>query len=598
MKEVHDPIDNMYKWMQWSIARAVSNQQLNVMLDQYKAALPDEVKEGKGPDSNTFTVYRDGKLRFYNVADPAIAQAFVGLEPIIFPGISWLTNSSNFLRHAVTRNPLFSAGQLFMDSYTAMFTSGLKSPFGVLKEIAKEVMATAQGTSATRTNLMKAGILETHDYAALTEADAIGKRLGLEKPGAWAKLAQRLDHLAAASDNVIRQGVYNQAIKEKLSHEEAMEKAAELVNFRRVSGDPRIQFLSRIVPFFNAYLQVSSVAVKTLTGRGISPQERDAAAKVLMATTAKIAMISMLYSMAVGDDDDYKKKNRITRDRMWMIPGTGGLGVPVRADIFALPKVIGEYSYHMIADKGYTDSNMVKEAMSRAVMGSLAVPSEGIPQFVRPTLGVMTNYDFFQKREIVNATMRKLDVSEQYTKNTSEMARAFSSILSKMGIEASPLNIDYLVKGYLGTAGTLTAMATNDIIATASGRTRPSMSMTDFMASIPNASAFVSREENTAVLSDFYEASRDINKVVATASHLKNNPQAMRAYIDEHKKEYQLKGMTQAINNQLVMIKRQEMRIRESNKSSDQKEQELKQLDERRSRLTSQILKMRQKLYE
>jgi hypothetical protein len=194
--------------------------------------------------------------------------------------------------------------------------------------------------------------------------------------------------------------------------------------------------------------------------------------------------------------------------------------------------------------------------------------------------------------------MRKLDVSEQYTKNTSEMARAFSSILSKMGIEASPLNIDYLVKGYLGTAGTLTAMATNDIIATASGRTRPSMSMTDFMASIPNASAFVSREENTAVLSDFYEASRDINKVVATASHLKNNPQAMRAYIDEHKKEYQLKGMTQAINNQLVMIKRQEMRIRESNKSSDQKEQELKQLDERRSRLTSQILKMRQKLYE
>jgi hypothetical protein len=598
MKEVHDPIDNMYKWMQWSIARSVSNQQLNVMLDQYKAALPDEVKEGKGPESNTFVVYRNGIPRFFNVADPAIAQAFVGLEPIIFPGISWLTGSSNFLRHAVTRNPLFSAGQLFMDSYTAMFTSGLKNPFGLLKEIAKEVSATAQGKSATRTALMKAGILETHDYAALTEADAIGQRLGLEKPGAWAKLASRLDHLAAASDNVIRQGIYNQAIKEGLSHNEAMEKAAEIVNFRRVSGDPRIQFLSRIVPFFNAYLQVSSVAVKTLTGRGISPQERDAAAKVLMATTAKIAMISMLYSMAVGDDEDYKKKNRITRDRMWMIPGTGGLGIPVRSDVFSLPKVIGEYSYHMIADKGYTDSKMVKEALSRAVMGSLSVPSEGIPQFVRPTLGVMTNYDFFQKREIVNATMRKLDVSEQYTKNTSEMAKAFSSILGKMGIEASPLNIDYLVKGYLGTAGTLTAMATNDVIAMASGRTRPSMSMQDFLASIPNASAFVSKEENTAVLSDYYEAARDINKVVATASHLKNNPQAMRAYIDEHKKEYQLKGMTQAINNQLVMLKRRETQIRESNKSSEQKQEELKQIDARRNNLTAQVQRLRQKLYE
>ena len=378
-----------------------------------------------------------------------------------------------------------------------------------------------------------------------------------------------------------------------------MEKAAEIVNFRRVSGDPRIQFLSRIVPFFNAYLQVSSVAVKTLTGRGISPQERDAAAKVLMATTAKIAMISMLYSMAVGDDEDYKKKNRITRDRMWMIPGTGGLGIPVRSDVFSLPKVIGEYSYHMIADKGYTDSKMVKEALSRAVMGSLSVPSEGIPQFVRPTLGVMTNYDFFQKREIVNATMRKLDVSEQYTKNTSEMAKAFSAILGKLGIEASPLNIDYLVKGYLGTAGTLTAMATNDIIAGVSGRERPSMSMQDFLASIPNASAFVSREENTAVLSDYYEAARDINKVVATANHLRpNNPKGMREYIDEHKKEYQLKGMAQAINNQLTVIKRQEMRIRESSKSSEQKAQELKALDKRRDNITAQVQRLRQKLYE
>ncbi|MEI7816941.1 MAG: site-specific integrase, partial [Desulfuromonadales bacterium] len=58
--------------------------------------------------------------------------------------------------------------------------------------------------------------------------------------------------------------VYNQAIKEKLSHEEAMEKAAEIVNFRRISGDPRLQFASRVIPFFNAYLQVK-------TDKGLAP---------------------------------------------------------------------------------------------------------------------------------------------------------------------------------------------------------------------------------------------------------------------------------------------------------------------------------------
>ena len=127
-----------------------------------------------------------------------------------------------------------------------------------------------------------------------------------------------------------------------------------------------------------------------------------------------------------------------------------------------------------------------------------------------------------------------------------------------------------------------------------SGRERPSMSMQDFLASIPNASAFVSREENTAVLSDYYEAARDINKVVATANHLRpNNPKGMREYIDEHKKEYQLKGMAQAINNQLVIIKRQEMRIRESSKSSEQKAQELKALDKRRDQLTGQVQRLK-----
>ena len=261
--------------------------------------------------------------------------------------------------------------------------------------------------------------------------------------------------------------------------------------------------------------------------------------------------------------------------------------------VFSLPKVIGEYTYQMMADNGYTDSKMFKEAMSRAVMGSLAVPSEGIPQFVRPTLGVMTNYDFFQKREIVNATMRKLDVGQQYTKNTSEMAKGFSAILESLGIEASPLNIDYLIKGYLGTVGTLTALATNDIINTVrGGPERPDKSIQDFIASIPNASAFVSKEENTAVLSDYYEAARDINKVVATASRLKTQPEQMRAYIQEHTQEYRLKGAAQAINRQLTALKQQEQFIRETNRfNAEEKAAKLERIDAMRTRMTDNIMK-------
>jgi hypothetical protein len=596
MREVQDPIENMYQWMQWSIARAISNKQLQVMLDQYKEALPNEVRSGEGGHGNTFTVYYDGTQRKFNVADPAIAQAFVGLEPIIFPGIGAAVKATNALRHIITRFPLFSAVQLFNDSYTAMFTSGLKSPFGVLKEIAKEVAATAQGTSETRKMLIGKGILETHDYTAMNEEDAIAKRLDLDNPSSWKKLMRNLDRLSSASDNVIRQGVYNQAIKEKLSHEEAMEKAAEIINFRRISGDPRLQFASRVIPFFNAYLQVGSIAIKTLSGRGISPAERKAAQATLLATTAKIAVLSMLYSMAIGDDEDYKKKNRVSRDRMFMIPGSGGVGIPIRADVFALPKIIGEYSYQMMADNGTTDSKMFKQAMGRAVMNSLHPPSEGIPQIVRPIIGVATNHDFFQDREIVNATMRRLDTDRQFTKNTSEMAKALGALTG-----GSPLNIDYILRGYFGSAMTLTALATDDAInATRGGPPRPAKSAGDMLASLPNMSGFVSKDENTAVLSDFYEVARDINKANDTLKSMKHLPmEEQRAYREEHKKEIQLSGMVKAVEKQLVALKQREQMVRESSKMDDAKKQiELKKINDQRDRMAKNVTKIRQKMYD
>jgi hypothetical protein len=598
MRDVNDPIENMYQWMQWSIARAISNKQLQVMVDSYRDALPSEVRDGKGVNGKTFAIYRDGVQRFYNVDDAAVAQAFMGLEPVVFPAIKYFATTSNFLRHAVTRMPLFPVVQVFNDSYNAMFVSGLKNPFGLLKEIAKEVVATTRGTSETRNTLIRAGILETQDYNALNEAEAIGQRLNLNEPGAWRKLTRNLDRFSSASDNVIRQGIYNQSRKEGLSHEAAMEKAAEVVNFRRISSNETMQLLSRIVPFFNAYTQVASVAIKTLTGRGISPQERDVAAKTLLATTTKVMLLSMVYSMAVGDDEDYQKKNRVSRDRMFMIPGSGGFGIPIRLDAFAIPKLAGEYGYQLMSDSMFTDSKMFREAMSRAIRGSIMPPSEGVPQLVRPALGVMMNYDAFQDREVINATMRRLDPERQYTKTTSEMAKALGAMTGM-----SPLNIDFLLRGYLGSVATLTSLATNDAInAVRGGPPRPDQSIGNIISSLPNMGAMMSKEENTAVLSDFYEVARDVNKAVDTLSSMKYaSPEAKQAYREENKKELALKGQVQAINKQLTVLRRREQMVRESPEermSAEQKQAELKRIDELRSRMTKNIMRIRQKLYE
>jgi len=234
--------------------------------------------------------------------------------------------------------------------------------------------------------------------------------------------------------------------------------------------------------------------------------------------------------------------------------------------------------------------------MSRAVMNSLHPPSEGIPQIARPVLGVMTNHDFFQDREIVNATMRRLDTDRQFTKNTSEMAKAFGALTGM-----SPLNVEYLLRGYFGSAMTLTALATDDAInAARGGPPRPAKSAGEMIAALPNMSGFVSKDENTAVLSDFYEVARDVNKASATLKSMKHLPmEEQRAYREEHKTELRLKPMVHTLEKQLVLLKQREQTIRESSKMTDEvKRTELKRIADQRDRMAKNVSNIRQKMYD
>lgn len=597
--EVTSPIGNMHKWMQWAIASSISNKQQQVMIDQYAAAIPDEVREGKGSDSNTFSIYRDGVQRFYHVADPIIAQAFSHMAPMVFPSIGAFRGASNILRHSVTRFPTFPIGQILMDSYAVMFTSGLKHPFRTLGEIGKEVYRTYKDTSATRELLIRQGILETNQYAALSEADAIGERLGFEKPGIIKRTARALDKFASLADNVVRQGVYNQAKNEKQSDVEAAERAAEIVNFRRTSGIQGVQYASQIIPFFNAWNQVLSVTLRTVSGKGIVPQERSAGLKTLTSTTAKIAGVSFLYAAMVGDDEDYDKKNKEVRDRLWMVPGTG-MGIPIRMDLFALPKIAGEYTYNLIMDKGYVDSAHLKKAISKAIKGSITPPSEGVPQFIRPTMEVALNYDMFQDRNIINPTMKKLEADQQYTKSTAEWAK----VLGK-AINVAPVNLEHLLRGYTGSIATIVGMSTDWIIADMRGVPRAEKSWRETLARTPNIGVMLGKEENTAVLSDFYEVARDVNKVVDSyRDRAKYNSKEAREYINTPERRTlsnQYEGIKD-ISGALEKLKREENRVLNlPNRTEDnpngmtgaEKAVRIKELNQIRERLVEPTYRMR-----
>ena len=583
MLEVNNTIENMFEWYQWAISRAISNQQMNVMLDQYKSVLPDEVRKGKGPKENTFSVWKNGMEQFYHVADPAIAQAFLGMETMVFPGIGAFMTFKNSFSHLITRMPLFPIVQLFEDTYDAMTTSGLKHPFGLLKEVGKEIVKTTTGTSEARAKLSAAGVLMTHDTSALTTADDLTKKLNLDDPSAYRKTMNALDKWAAVNDNIVRQAVYAQGIKEGLSHAMAMEKAVELINFRRISGNPAVVFASKIIPFFGATMQVTDVALKTITGKGITPQERKEGLKVLLSTTAKMAALSFLYAAAASGDDDYKKKTRISRDQSFVIPFTNGFSIPVRPGFFSINKLIGEYGYKYLMEHSTDAPEEFAKAMAHGVMKQFTPPSTTL---VTPTLGLYLNRDMYNNRDIVNPTMRKLLPEDQYNKYTSEMAKALAA-----GTGVSALKIDYFLRAYFSSVASLTALATNAFIADMRGIPLPTMSTRDAIASFPSMSKFMSKEETSDAVADFYDTTKDIATLVDTINNVgPYNSEKAKKLMEKPENAKLLKGadamerakeMLQNLNSHERYILEQP----ESKMNADEKAKEIKKINAEREKV-------------
>jgi hypothetical protein len=269
------------------------------------------------------------------------------------------------------------------------------------------------------------------------------------------------------------------------------------------------------IPFFNAYIAAQSVAVKTISGQGISPQERNAALQTLAATTASVMALSMLYAMMNGDDDDYLKKPATVRDRLLMIPGTGGLSIPLRTDLFTLPKILTEHMYLLLTNNGTEDGRKFRDSMVSALGNALLSPTV-VPQAVKPLLEVKVNYDFFQGKPLIGKWQEQLDVSRQFNDSTSE----FSKLLGQTGL-VSPINADHVIRGMFGSVGGLFLLTTNQILHSDPNVPKPEMTLREMITALPGTSGFIAKDFESGYKKDFYTLRDEVDRAAATYSDIK-----------------------------------------------------------------------------
>jgi hypothetical protein len=580
-KPVNDVFDNMARWVQYSINRAVRNRSALALVDTAEEVGQARKIADRSEGSNVVRVWRDGRESFYDMADPMFVEAFVGLESIAIPTWKWAAAASNWLRQSVVMYPLFSVAQLPQDSFAAMFSSGLKARYAlsIPARAAKEFVKTLANRSTTSEQLKKYGVVGVRDFtSSMARLDAEVYAGYKASPGIMGKIKDSLNHIAMASDNAVRQATYEAAIAQGLSRGEAIEKSFEIWNVRRKGTSKSLALAGQVIPFFSAYLAAQNVALKTISGVGVSPTERSEAIKTLIGTTASVMTLSLLYAMMNGDDDDYLKKPAIVRDRLLMIPGTGGLSIPLRSDLFSVPKIVTEHMYLLMTDKGYEDGRKFRDSMSAVLKSSIFSPTV-VPQAFKPLVEIGINYDFYSGRPLIGHFEKMKETERQFTDTTSELAKSLGST----GI-MSPIAIDHILRGMFGSAGGLAIYMTNPLLHSDPNIERPTMSLKDAMAALPGTSGFVSRDYESGFKNDFYVLRDEVAKVANTMSDLKQkSPEKIEEYLssEEIMARYGMSKSVGKITKQLGDIRKNISQITNAPKSmmsGEEKETKIKEL--------------------
>ena len=491
-------------------------------------------------------IYRDGKPEVYEFDSMADVYAFKGIESVGGPLLRSFTEISNFLRKTTTATPQFAFSQLFQDAYRATVMSGVRSPFKVASKVIGGFWSAYKGDPTTR-KLENMGIVGMYDLMPGRARQEIEEEFGIRQKTKFNRALEFMESFSIASDAALRKAVFDQTLEETKSAEFpdgdvllARYRAQEIINFKRQGVNRTVGVMRQMIPFMNAYIQGMDVFYRTMIGEGVAAAERAEATRLFWVTGAKLATLSLLYSMMVGDDDEYKGLRDYDQNKHYILPG--GVKIPVAPEVGLLFKVIPERVYNYISSQGTEtpeDATNLKKALATAAFDALSGPNL-TPQAIKPTLEVAVNYSFFTGAPIVGKGMENKEAQYQFTEYTSELAIMLGELTG-----LSPAKLEYLMRGYTGIAGGTLLDVTNMLASD-----RPEKRIYE----MPGFKTFMYDKIPGGYKEDYYDLRNRVAKVVGTVNDLGKTARMEELdiyFTDEKAKLYALKSVMSKIDQEL-----------------------------------------------
>ena len=477
-RPIDDMIDNMLNNVLMTTKNVMRNYAALKVVNAYgtrneKGKLRVFPTEGTDENGVRFNILANGKRIVVQIKDPLIAESVLGLENLELPINGILGYFANGFRRSITVFPAFQLKQLFMDAPGAAWVSGVKNPFALWGKVFSSLLAALNPNDPITQTLRSKGI-GGFQSAFRSPQKELELEIGLIKGNMFAQAMKVLDKIGDASDIAQRRAIYMQIMKETGDETLALSMAQNVIDFlRRGSGRPA-QFVTRTVAFANAYAQSIDVLARTLAGGGLKGMDRKKALAQMVQTAMWLSAVSVLYAMAVGDDEEYHKLDDQTKFRGFYIPGSKEffgepLVLPMSTGASFFFKTIPEIAYNQIWRDG-TESEMdaarLRKALSTAAIDSLLGPNM-TPTAVKPFIEIALNRNFFTGTNLIPRSMEDLEAAEQYNATTSELGKVVSNLTSVPGTEKrllAPIEADHLMRSLFGTAAATAMWGSNLLV--------------------------------------------------------------------------------------------------------------------------------------
>ena len=299
------------------------------------------------------------------------------------------------------------------------------------------------------------------------------------------------------------------------------------------STSPSLFMLSTMIPFLNAQIQGLNVLYKSFRGKMPFNEKLDIKGKLYRRGMMMMGL-SMMYAMMMEDDEAYKNANDDERYKNWFVhvPGVDEpVRVPIPFELGFIFKAVPEALVNtMYGDKRAEDA---ARALTKMFVESVPIGPSTIPQAVKSPIEIMANYSFYTGRGIVSDRMQDLDPAERFNDNTTELAKMVGSVTGKLpilGNYLSPVQLEYLVRGYMGALPIAVASMTNPVFRTHEVGPAPTARASD----LPVIGSFFQPTDAGGIINRAYRDMQDVIKAKQTYDKLEEEGRIKEAnaYLD------------------------------------------------------------------